>query len=73
MVLVYLIWNHHEKKRKGFEYLDEGCRYASLSGWWGRLFVFLSFWLYKLVMSQNMDLSDVVFGKEKTQGFHQAG
>ena len=35
----------------------------------GPLFVFLSFWLYKLVMSQNMDLSDVVFGKEKTEAF----
>lgn len=35
----------------------------------GPAFVFLSYLFYKLVMSQNMDLSDVVFGKEKTRAF----
>ena len=35
----------------------------------GPLFVFLSFWLYKLVMSQNMDLSDVVLERKKTEAF----
>ena len=69
-VLVYLIWNHLEKKEKSFEYLsDEGCSYACpLVG----PACFLSYLFYKLVMSQNMDLSGCGFW-QGNQGFHQAG
>ena len=69
LVLIYLVWNLIIRRKE-----------KTLSTWMkaavmllcpavGPLFVFLSFWLYKLVMSQNMDLSDVVFGKEKTEAF----
>ena len=35
----------------------------------GPAFVFLSFLLFKLFSSQGMDLSDVVFNKDRTENF----
>lgn len=68
MVLVYLIWNHLRKKEKVLSTWMKAA-VMLLCPLVGPAFVFLSYLFYKLVMSQNMDLSDVVFGKEKTRAF----
>ena len=67
-VMVYLIWNHIRRKEKVLSTWMKAvvmllCPVA------GTLFVFLSFWLCRLVMFRNVDLSDVVFSKEKAQAF----
>lgn len=68
VVVVYLIWNHLRRKKK------------SLSTWMkagmmllcpvvGPTFVFVAFWTSRLFMLMSMDLSDVVFSKERVETF----
>ena len=68
VVVVYLIWNHLRRKEK------------SLSTWMkagmmllcpvvGPTFVFVAFWISRLFMLMSMDLSDVVFSKERVETF----
>lgn len=68
VVVVYLIWNHLKRKEK------------SLSTWMkagmmllcpvvGPTFVFVAFWTSRLFMLMSMDLSDVVFSKERVETF----
>ena len=68
VVVVYLIWNHLRRKEK------------SLSTWMkagmmllcpvvGPTFVFVAFWFSRLFMLMSMDLSDVVFSKERVETF----
>ena len=68
VVVVYLIWNHLRRKKK------------SLSTWMkagmmllcpivGPTFVFVAFWTSRLFMLMSMDLSDVVFSKERIETF----
>lgn len=68
VVVVYLIWNHLRRKEK------------SLSTWMkagmmllcpvvGSTFVFVAFWISRLFMLMSMDLSDVVFSKERVETF----
>lgn len=68
VVVVYLIWNHLRRKEK------------SLSTWMkagmmllcpivGPTFVFVAFWTSRLFMLMSMDLSDVIFSKERVETF----
>ena len=68
VVVVYLIWNHLRRKEK------------SLSTWMkagmmllcpvvGPTFVFVAFWFSRFFMRMPMDLSDVVFSKERVETF----
>lgn len=68
VIVVYLIWNHLRRKEK------------SLSTWMkagmmllcpivGPTFVFVAFWTSRLFMLMSMDLSDVVFSKERVETF----
>ena len=68
VVVIYVIWNHLRGKEK------------NLSTWMkaivmllcpvvGPTFLCAAFLLYKLFMSQAMDLSDVVFSKERVKTF----
>lgn len=68
VVVIYVIWNHLRGKEK------------NLSTWMkaivmllcpviGPLFLSAAFLFYKLFMSQAMDLSDVIFSKERVQTF----
>ena len=68
VVVVYLIWNHLRRKEK------------SLSTWMkagmmllcpvvGPAFVFVALWTSRLFMLMSMDLSDVVFSKERVETF----
>ena len=68
VVVVYLIWNHLRRKEK------------SLSTWMkagmmllcpivGPTFVFVAFWTSRFFMLMSMDLSDVVFSKERVETF----
>lgn len=68
VVVIYVIWNHLRGKEK------------NLSTWMkaivmllcpvvGPMFLCAAFLLYKLFMSQAMDLSDVVFSKERVKTF----
>lgn len=68
VVVIYVIWNHLRGKEK------------NLSTWMkaivmllcpvvGPMFLCAAFLLYKLFMSQTMDLSDVVFSKERVKTF----
>lgn len=68
IVIGYILWNHIRQKE------------MTLSIWMkallmflcpviGSAFLFLAYWLYKVFMSQAMDLEDVIFSKEKTKNF----
>ncbi len=49
--------------------MDEGDRDAFYARWSDETFLCATFLLYKLFMSQAMDLSDVVFSKERVKTF----
>ena len=68
IVLIYLIWNHiRRKERLGSVWMKAvmmlRCPVV------GPMFVLLSFLLFKLFSSQDMDLSDVVFNKDSKENF----
>ena len=58
-----------ERKRKKSQYMDEGDRDAFMPGGRTDVFSVRPFLLYKLFMAQAMDLSDVVFSKERVKTF----
>ena len=68
VVLIYLIWNHLRRKEKNLStWMKAGM--MILCPVIGPFFVLLSFVLYRIFASQGMDLSDVVFSKERTDTF----
>ena len=68
VVLVYLIWNHLRRKEKNLStWMKAGM--MILCPVVGPFFILVSFVLYKIFASQGMDLSDVVFSKERTDTF----
>ena len=68
IVLIYLIWNHiRRKERLGSVWMKAVM--MLLCPVVGPMFVLLSFLLFKLFSSQDMDLSDVVFNKDRKENF----
>ena len=68
VVVFYLIWNYIRRKEKiGSVWMKAVM--MLLCPVTGPAFVFLSFLLFKLFSSQGMDLSDVVFYKDRTENF----
>ena len=68
VVVFYLIWNYIRRKEKiGSVWMKAVM--MLLCPVTGPAFVFLSFLLFKLFSSQGMDLSDVVFNKDRTENF----
>lgn len=68
VVLIYLIWSHLRRKEKHASiWMKAGM--MILCPVVGPLFLLLSFLLYKIFAAQGMDLSDVVFSKERTDSF----
>lgn len=70
VVVFYLIWNYIRRKEKiGSVWMKAVM--MLLCPVTGPAFVFLSFLLFKLFSSQGMDLSDVVFSKDRKENFHR--
>ena len=68
VVVFYLIWNYIRRKEKiGSVWMKAVM--MLLCPVTGPAFVLLSFLLFKLFSSQGMDLSDVVFNKDRTENF----
>ena len=68
VVVVYLIWNHLRRKEKRLStWMKAGM--MMLCPVVGPTFVFAAFWLSRLFMLMSMDLSDVVFSKERVETF----
>lgn len=68
VVVFYLIWNYIRRKEKiGSVWMKAVM--MLLCPVTGPAFVFLSFLLFKLFSSQGMDLSDVVFSKDRKENF----
>ena len=68
VVVFYLIWNYIRRKEKiGSVWMKAVM--MLLCPVIGPVFVLLSFLLFKLFSSQGMDLSDVVFNKDRTENF----
>lgn len=67
-VVVYLIWNHIRRKEKILStWMKAGM--MLLCPIVGPTFIFVAFWLSRLFMLMSMDLSDVVFSKERVETF----
>ena len=70
VVVFYLIWNYLRRKEKiGSVWMKAVM--MLLCPVTGPAFVLLSFLLFKLFSSQGMDLSDVVFSKDRKENFHR--
>ena len=70
VVVFYLIWNYIRRKEKiGSVWMKAVM--MLLCPVTGPAFVFLSFLLFKLFSSQGMDLSDVVFSKDRKENFRR--
>ena len=68
VVVVYLIWNHLRRKEKNLSiWMKAGMMF--LCPVVGPTFVFVAFWLSRLFMLMSMDLSDVVFSKDRVETF----
>lgn len=68
VVVVYLIWTYLRRKEKKLSiWMKAGM--MLLCPVVGPLFILVSFILFKIFASQGMDLSDVVFSKERTDTF----
>ena len=68
VVVVYLIWNHLRRKEKSLStWMKAGM--MMLCPVVGPTFVFVAFWTSRLFMLMSMDLSDVVFSKERVETF----
>ena len=67
-VVVYLIWNHIRRKEKILStWMKAGM--MLLCPVVGPTFIFVAFWLSRLFMLTSMDLSDVIFSKERVETF----
>ena len=68
VIVVYLIWNHLRRKEKNLStWMKAGM--MLLCPVVGSTFVFVSYWLSRLFMLMSMDLSDVVFSKDRVETF----
>lgn len=68
VVVVYLIWNHLRRKERNLStWMKAGM--MLLCPVVGSTFVFVAFWLSRLFMLMSMDLSDVVFSKDRVETF----
>ena len=68
VIVIYLVWNHIRRKENlRSVWMKEVMMF--LCPVVGPMFVLLSFILFKLFSSQGMDLSDVVFSKDRTENF----
>mgnify|MGYP000393597984 FL=1 len=68
VVVVYLIWNYLRRKEKNLStWMKAGM--MLLCPVVGPTFVFVAFWTSRLFMLMSMDLSDVVFSKERVETF----
>lgn len=68
VIVIYLIWNHIRRK-ENLRSVWMKAVMMFLCPVVGPMFVLLSFILFKLFSSQGMDLSDVVFSKDRTENF----
>lgn len=68
VIVIYLIWNHIRRKENlGSVWMKAVV--MLLCPVIGFMFVLLSFLLFKVFSSQGMDLSDVIFNKDRTENF----
>ena len=68
IVLIYLIWNHIRRKEKPGSVWIKAVMMLLCPGI-GPAFILLAFFLYKIFSFGGVDLSDVVFSKERTEKF----
>ena len=68
VVLMYLIWNHIRRKEKLGSVWMKAVMMLLCPGI-GPAFILLSFFLYKIFSFGGVDLSDVVFSKDRTEKF----
>ena len=68
VVLIYLIWNHIRRKEKLGSVWMKAVMMLLCPGI-GPAFILLSFFLYKIFSFGGVDLSDVVFSKDRTEKF----
>lgn len=68
VIVIYLVWNHIRRK-ENLRSVWMKAVMMFLCPVVGPMFVLLSFILFKLFSSQGMDLSDVVFSKDRTENF----
>ena len=68
VVLIYLIWNHIRRKEKLGSVWMKAVVMLLCPGI-GPAFILLSFFLYKIFSFGGVDLSDVVFSKDRTEKF----
>ena len=68
IVLIYLIWNHIRRKEKLGSVWMKAVMMLLCPGI-GPAFILLSFFLYKIFSFGGVDLSDVVFSKDRTEIF----
>lgn len=68
VIVIYLVWNHIRRK-ENLRSVWMKAVMMLLCPVVGPMFVLLSFILFKLFSSQGMDLSDVVFSKDRTENF----
>lgn len=68
VIVIYLIWNHIRRKENlGSVWMKAVV--MLLCPVIGFMFVLLSFLLFQVFSSQGMDLSDVIFNKDRTENF----
>ena len=68
IVLIYLIWNHIRRKEKPGSVWIKAVMMLLCPGI-GPAFILLAFFLYKIFSFGGVDLSDVVFSKDRTEKF----
>ena len=68
IVLIYLIWNHIRRKEKLGSVWMKAVMMLLCPGI-GPAFILLAFFLYKIFSFGGVDLSDVVFSKDRTEKF----
>ena len=68
IVLIYLIWNHIRRKEKPVSVWIKAVMMLLCPGI-GPAFILLAFFLYKIFSFGGVDLSDVVFSKDRTEKF----
>jgi len=68
VIVIYLVWNHIRRK-ENLRSVWMKAVMMFLCPVVGPMFVLLSFILFKLFSSQGMDLSDIVFSKDRTENF----
>ena len=68
VIVIYLVWNHIRRKENLRSVWMKAVMMFLCPVVWP-MFVLLSFILFKLFSSQGMDLSDIVFSKDRTENF----